>query len=177
MCMREMRTELNELRHAFGNIGYELEILQSKAATHEELIASLQDRRESDYESKGCAQFELAQIKRDIDELDADYREIQKILRDLKGSTSEHDASLAYQKKRLQEMENSLDCMHGALGGLTDIVQTPKKATSSGSVYKVESGDTLEKIARRHGTSVDSIKTQNQLTSDMIRVGQKLSIR
>lgn len=42
--------------------------------------------------------------------------------------------------------------------------------------YVVKKGDTLTKIAIRHGVSVAEIKRRNGLSSDMIRVGQKLVV-
>jgi hypothetical protein len=42
--------------------------------------------------------------------------------------------------------------------------------------YTVQSGDTLNEIANRFGTTVSALKDANNLTSDMIRVGQVLSI-
>lgn len=50
----------------------------------------------------------------------------------------------------------------------------PVKSQPSSNVYTVVSGDTLSKIARLHQTSVKEIKTLNGLTSDLIKVGQKL---
>lgn len=44
------------------------------------------------------------------------------------------------------------------------------------TVYVVKSGDNLARIARRHGTTVNAIKAANNLTSDRIRVGQKLKV-
>ncbi|PID34461.1 MAG: N-acetylmuramoyl-L-alanine amidase [Thiotrichales bacterium] len=42
--------------------------------------------------------------------------------------------------------------------------------------YVVRSGDSLSKIADRHGVSVSAIKSANRLYSSKIRVGQKLKI-
>lgn len=49
--------------------------------------------------------------------------------------------------------------------------------TLSGTTYTVKAGDTLYNVARRAGTTVDSIKTWNNLKSDNLHVGQKLIIR
>jgi murein DD-endopeptidase MepM/ murein hydrolase activator NlpD len=42
--------------------------------------------------------------------------------------------------------------------------------------YIIRSGDTLSGIARKYRTSVDKIKRENGLTSDLIHIGQKLKI-
>lgn len=47
---------------------------------------------------------------------------------------------------------------------------------SNSTDYVVKSGDTLGKIATQHNTTVAKLKEQNNLTSDLILVGQKLVI-
>ncbi len=47
---------------------------------------------------------------------------------------------------------------------------------TSAEEYQVRSGDTLSVIAQAFGVSVNSIKRANNLSSDIIRVGQKLTI-
>jgi len=49
-------------------------------------------------------------------------------------------------------------------------------AASSGRSVTVKSGDTLTAIARRNGTSVAALKSSNGLTSDMIKIGQRLNL-
>jgi len=44
------------------------------------------------------------------------------------------------------------------------------------SIYVVKAGDSLSKIAQRLGTSVQALKSANQLQSDTIRIGQKLKV-
>lgn len=44
------------------------------------------------------------------------------------------------------------------------------------STYKVVSGDTLGRIAQKHGTTVANIKKWNNLTSDLILIGQTLHL-
>jgi LysM repeat protein len=43
-------------------------------------------------------------------------------------------------------------------------------------VYTVKSGDTLTKIAAQFGTTLKSLRSDNNLTTDRIKVGQKLKI-
>jgi hypothetical protein len=42
--------------------------------------------------------------------------------------------------------------------------------------HEVISGDTLGKLAKQYGTTIDLIKIKNNLKSDVIRIGQKLRI-
>ena len=59
------------------------------------------------------------------------------------------------------------------------VVETPPASSSvepSPRLYVVQSGDTLSVIAARFGTTVEAIRTVNGLTSDIINIGQVLTI-
>jgi len=47
----------------------------------------------------------------------------------------------------------------------------------AGQTYTVQSGDTLYEIATKFGTTVSELKSTNNLTSDVIRVGQVLYVQ
>ena len=49
-------------------------------------------------------------------------------------------------------------------------------ATINDNIYVVKSGDTLYSIAKKYGVSVDSLKSANGLSSNLIKVNQKLQI-
>ena len=53
---------------------------------------------------------------------------------------------------------------------------TSKSNATASSTYTVKSGDTLSSIASRNGVSVAQLKEWNNLTSNNIKVGQKLKI-
>jgi LysM repeat protein len=71
---------------------------------------------------------------------------------------------------------------------LASTAQAPKPATPVAkfaphpnpsrpeTLYTVQSGDTLADIARRYATTPNAIKTANALTTDHLRVSQKLKI-
>src|SRR5690625_1006390 len=48
--------------------------------------------------------------------------------------------------------------------------------SSTSTVYTVKSGDTLSHVASRNGVTVANLKKWNNLSSDLIHIGQKLSI-
>ena len=49
-------------------------------------------------------------------------------------------------------------------------------ASGSGWVYTVKSGDTLYLLAKKYGTTVASLKSANNLSSDYLWIGQRLTI-
>jgi membrane-bound lytic murein transglycosylase D len=49
-------------------------------------------------------------------------------------------------------------------------------AVRSGLVYTVRKGDTISSIARKYGISVAQLKAANGLSSNLVRVGQRLTI-
>lgn len=51
-----------------------------------------------------------------------------------------------------------------------------KTIDKSSIEYKVVSGDSLSKIAKKYNTTVELIKRSNSLNSDLIRIGQRLKL-
>lgn len=58
----------------------------------------------------------------------------------------------------------------------TSSTATKAAAPANATTYTVKSGDVLGKIAERHGCTVAQIKSWNGLTSNNIKVGQKLIV-
>jgi len=66
-------------------------------------------------------------------------------------------------------------CVHALL--VPEEQSNAPSATSSRTItHTVSSGQTLSYISRRYGVSVTQIKTWNHLRSDIIHVGQRLTI-
>jgi LysM repeat protein len=58
----------------------------------------------------------------------------------------------------------------------TDAAAPSGSAAAGGETYLVKSGDNLSKIAKRHGVTLKALKAANNLTTDHIKVNDKLII-
>lgn len=56
------------------------------------------------------------------------------------------------------------------------VLRIPSSGSSESTVYYVQSGDSLWKIANQFGTTVDAIRQLNGLTSNILQIGQQLII-
>ena len=81
-----------------------------------------------------------------------------------------------------QRYNTTVDAIKGLNNLVSDLIivgQTLKIPTSNTSTsidYVVKSGDTMYAIARRFNTSVDTIKSLNNLSSNTLQIGQVLKI-
>nr|WP_317632851.1 glucosaminidase domain-containing protein [uncultured Flavobacterium sp.] len=76
----------------------------------------------------------------------------------------------------LIERYNLQDLDRGAGQINTNTVSNSSTVTTSSSTYVVAVGDTLYSISRKFNTTVQNIKSLNNLTSDTLSVGQTLKI-
>ena len=84
------------------------------------------------------------------------------------------DAAREADKKAIiDQLAKELAAMSGAHGGH---VATPPVPAATGSEHVVATGETLTSIAKSTGTSIADLRKANNLTSDSLKVGQKLVI-
>ena len=72
--------------------------------------------------------------------------------------------------KRLNNLKS--DMLH-----IGQVLQIPLNSTNNYITYTVQSGDTLYSIAKRYNITVDELKRINNLSTNMISIGQVLKIR
>ena len=70
----------------------------------------------------------------------------------------------------------SLNNLTSNLLSIGQVLRIPTSAGTNYITYKVVSGDTLYALARRYNTTVDEIKNLNNLTSNLLSIGQILKI-
>lgn len=88
------------------------------------------------------------------------------------------EAKAAYQKivNEYSDFEQ-MEAIQKHLGDISlDIILSNVETPDNTEIREVQAGDSLGKIAKQYNTTVDLIKQSNGLTSDVIRVGQRLRI-
>ena len=74
--------------------------------------------------------------------------------------------------KRLNNLTNDILSI-----GMSLLIPTGTNADGSIIVYTVKKGDSLWALSREYNTTVDDIKQLNNLTSDVLSIGQELQIK
>jgi lipoprotein-anchoring transpeptidase ErfK/SrfK len=87
------------------------------------------------------------------------------------------DAKAAYQKLMSDHPDSDqMESIQKHLGDLNLNIITSNVETPDTVIHEVQPGDSLGKIAKQYGTTVDLIKKSNNLRNDVIRAGQRLRV-
>jgi len=118
--------------------------------------------------------------------LDTTSRGLIADLKQLKSHSNESGATIASCQQKISmiekivETQNShIENLQAALKSVMDILEVKHELSTYDEkvkTYRVQAGDSLEKIARIHKTTIKAIKELNDLNSDRIIVGQNIKI-
>lgn len=182
-ALRELRDGMDDLRHEMTNHTSEIQVFEETLNTYEVTIDGLRQQ------IVDGARTNQQVVKERTDQLDMRLSSLESNLRGLiadmqqfKTHSQENAALLARTKQKIDELEKLIEAqnqnvenLQSAMGSLSDVLQINKGDTSA-KTYKVKPGDSLEKIARHHQTSIYILKELNNLTNDKIIVGQTLKL-
>lgn len=183
LTLHEVQTNLDDLRHDIHCFKTELQILDGKIKHSEHAIASL---KQQDLEKQ---QLKLDQLSTHLQSLEKRWGLTEKSresdvqeLRQLSSYAKETSMALSQFKERIEELERELVNEQrrleelGKLKGNIEHLAKSIRGTEKYKIYKVRQGDSLEKIAKSHKTTVEKIKKINELEQDLIVVDQELKI-
>jgi LysM repeat protein len=161
--IREMQTRVDDLRHAFNCSQTELQILEGRIKAYEHALASFKQQDWEKWQEK-LEQLHMQQhaLEKKVTQFSRVYEQAEEERQKLMFHANETSCALTQFKNRIVELEKELQ-MRG-------------RTNADEKVHKVRPGDTLEKIARLHKTTVEHLKKLNRLDQDLIVVGQELII-
>lgn len=183
LMMREMQTNTDDLRHSVSRLQTELQILDGRIKTYEHALAIFkQQDLEKQQEKLDLLVSQVELLEKSCSQLLRVHEGESQESRKLVLHANETTIALSQFKSRLGEIEKELQTQKRGAEELAKM-KTRFEALAKHlhiaedcKMYKVRPGDTLEKIARFHKTSVERIKQINQLDHDLIVVGQEILV-
>jgi D-gamma-glutamyl-meso-diaminopimelic acid endopeptidase CwlS len=177
----------NALSHRIQVCEAEVEMLknsistqeQSREALEKEVSGLLRATRESLAESKDRSSQHSKTIETTLERLSDDLKQLKTHSNELSHTVNELSKTLQNMKEGSQQQGQAIRELEQAMRSITLAMGGKGNGTSSGKTasYTVKSGDSLEKVARAHGMTLNEIKELNSLKSLTIRPGQELLVR
>ena len=197
--MRQMKTALTDLKHEVSNHESEIrtfeEKLQNQEASFEQLRQQLTDdvqvQRDFVKASNINLEGKTETLEQSLNNLDTVVKGLTADLRQMKTQANDSVSVLTQYKQKLSELEKLMETqsqhmqnLEAALHSMMEVLQAKQPPRESAiklsegglKTYKVQPGDSLERIARAQKVSVQALRDANQLYNDRIMVGQTLKI-
>ena len=179
LSLHKVRTEVEDVKHDLNTYEIEHHVIEGKLIDQEQTIASLR-HQVAELKSGKLDSFvqELQNLDKKIHQISKKQDKIATDIRQLSSHANDTTTALAQYKDKIAQFEKAIQGQNLQLSEIQKIKDgiTKLAEAESGKSYIVKSGDSLEKIARDHHTSVEKIKQINGMTSDLIVVDQQLSL-
>lgn len=177
LSLHKVRTEVEEIKHDLNTYEIEHHVLEGKLIDQEQTIAALK-QQVSELKSGKLDSFvdEVQKLEKKLQQVSKKQDKIVSDIRQLSSHANDTTTALAQYKEKIAQFEKAIHGQNLQLQEVNKIREGIQKLSQVGltKTYRVKSGDTLEKIARDHGTSAEKIKVANGMTTDLIVVDQEL---
>ncbi|MBA3238728.1 MAG: LysM peptidoglycan-binding domain-containing protein [Parachlamydiaceae bacterium] len=184
VSVQQMRSDISELQRYVTNQEVEIHQINEKFLTIETIVDAIR-RQLSDSSSAHKEQLQfsnvsietrMASLERTVKGIVADIHILKAHLNDTSSLQSDYKQQFAKYEKLISSQNQNIEKMQTALKSVMELLQTSDESDSADLIYQVKPGDSLEKIANTHGTTVKALKDLNQLSIDRIKIGQKLKL-
>lgn len=193
-----------ELKNAVKNHEIEIETIQERLTQqenssehlHTQLLKEMESQKESQCNALTAVEMKSGQLKEQLLHVEKQAQALSSttshLAEDIKQTadkTNENIAALSDLQKQFQRLQSQLEAQNQSINSLESAVQilmeliqsnvdtsSEQNLKKSSKSYRVESGDTLEKIARSHRLTIKRLKEYNGLKNDRINIGQILKI-
>lgn len=178
----ELRIELDDLKHALKTTQVDLNLLDERLKKQDNSLRQSKDQVQSKDTSSlhlfslqiNTLEKKVAALEKTLEKAANDLRSLNAVATQTLNKTQELEQNFLSHEKRLDEVIH----LKGALTNISKAIkgQASVETPSSTKGYRVKAGDSLEKIARQHHTSVETLRKINHLASDKIVIGQELRL-
>jgi LysM repeat protein len=188
IAIREMRASIDEMRHEMNNHESEIRTFEEKLSNQEVIIEALREQNVSMTKTnQELTKGNLANLEMKIGSLDtaskglvSDLRQLKTHANDSSSTLSSFQQKIATIEKVLEIQTQNLENLQAAMRSLMTVLEVKNDIGTSDELktknYRVQAGDSLEKIAKANKTTIKAIKEFNDLNSDRIIVGQNIKI-
>ena len=183
--LQQLQRSVQNMSYSVSNQDAELAHLKQKIqnqestvdSMHTEVSALIKAAKESQKSTGAQVETKLKSMEKNIDKLVADLKQFKKHANESAESFAEIQKKLAHQQEISTLQAQQIKELESALRNIASALQVKSGGDKlSAGEYRVKSGDSLEKIAKEHGTTIEAIRRENSLTKDTIYPGQKLQI-
>jgi len=184
--LEELRIELADVKHALNSTQVELSILEDRVKSQDSVLFAVKNQTPNKSPSFSQLNSQIAALEKKIGSIESIQEKVLSDLKLLSSHANTTAGALSQYRDKIQELEKNIAAQNEKFEEFTKLKSTlssisklMKQNTFSEEfhrTYKVVSGDSLEKIARQHGTTVDTLKKLNRLDNDRIMAGQELKI-
>jgi LysM repeat protein len=162
----EMRIEIADLKHALSSMQLEVSIVEEKLKRLETIHKESQLGQQIISLEKKLQQFQRIQ-----EQSAGELEQLRKHANETSQALHSFAQEIHSQNQRFEEISK----LKATLSLLSKAISEPAHA-STAAIHRVKSGETLEKIARQHNTTVAELKQLNKLDHDRIMIGQDLKL-
>lgn len=199
--LKQVRVSVSDLKHELRNHESEIRLFEEKLHNQELQLESVKQevtdgiQSQKDFSKANVINLEgqIQNLNSKLESLDNTLKSLIVDMRQIKTQSNDSVYVLSQYKQKLVELESVTEAqtqhmknLELAMNSIMEVLQAREAAekaamainrtSASSKSYKVQSGDSLEKIARRHDISVQALKEANQLSSDQIMINQTLKI-
>lgn len=171
--------KVDDLQNDVDNHTTEIRIIDEKLKNQLLILESIRDQLQDTTQSqKDLVKNSSVGLENRILALESTLKSINADLRQMQTHANETANALKQYKQKIAEQGSSIETLQAALKTLMEAMQVSASSTTTptSKSYTVQSGDTLEKIAKRNKTSVREITNLNGLQNEKIFIGQTLKL-
>jgi LysM repeat protein len=186
--IREIRDSLEDMKREVRNHNLELKAFEERNhsvdssldAIRQELKETHQAQKEINKNNIGSLEMKIGSLETNSKGLNADVKQIRTTFNESQDTLKQFKDRISHLEKTIEAINRNVEHLEQALGQVLDAYRVEAGQSPTGSTgtktYKVISGDSLEKIARKTNVDIKTLRRLNNLSSDQIRIGQTLKL-